>query len=196
VATERQREAARATARKLMAEGRWGGAVGRAVDNGGRRRAARTRGALKPATLIAILEAVAPPGEHIEARRLFRDVPTSALDLDHQGLTRLVAELLAAALGHEAVPQRAMVDGGRAYPVWRSRGVRPHRPGAVTHTIPDPEPDDFAHYTDAELLDVLLLTLGVPSPPYPEKARAAELLSGLAARVREAAEHLLAEATG
>ncbi len=187
----KQRQVARETALRLVAEGRFGGKVGAQAVNP----ASRTtpKHVPRPAFLLQILRTVEHhrlKGERGPLAQLVDYVPADALHLDPDRASELVCDALQAALDAKTLPRRSVVSLRRKHAdlLWKSR-QRPLAYGERLIDLHDPRDDDFAGYRPHELLQLCAL-LGDRMVHYGPKARAAAdfvmtVLHGLGARADE-----------
>jgi hypothetical protein len=192
--TERQREAARETARRLMAEGRWGGSgpePGKTWGQGNRKR--HVRAVPRPPQLVAILEHVERERSVVSdgaLRELFRRAGPLYCLVDRDEVTRLITAAYGAAIDGGNLPHRAVITrDGRIEFVARGRSRRrPNMPGEVTIELFDPRETDWTGYLDRELLDVLALLSNVRVWHSPQSQDALDFCTTLAADIAAVVE--------
>lgn len=189
-----QRQVARETALRLVAEGRFGGKVGAQAVNPASRKTPKH--VPRPAFLLQILRTVEHyrlKGERGPLSQLVGYVPEDAPELAHVDCVRaseLVCDALQAALDAKTLPRRSVVSLRRKHAdlLWKSR-QRPLAYGERLIDLHDPRDDDFVGYGPHELLQCCAL-LGDWMVHYGPKAKAAgdlvlTVLHGLSARVDE-----------
>jgi hypothetical protein len=192
----KQRQVASDNAKKLVAEGRFGGKYAQSFVDYDKRR--KPKHVPRSDHLVAVLREV----EHVRLRgqrgplcRLVEFLPDEVDGVDRARGSEAVCDALQEALDAKTVPRRAIVGPRNRRPVlaWKSR-LRPMVYGEKLLALHDPMPDDFLGYPPRDLLQLAALLGDSMVHHGAAAARAGEfvrdaLLPGLAARVDE----LLAE---
>ncbi len=190
--SKKQREAARETALRLVAEGRFGGRVGAQAVNPSSR--TTPKHVPRAAFLLQVLRTVEHyrlRGERGPLSQLVDYVPADAVHLDPDRASELMCDALQAALDAKTLPRRSVVAPRRKHAdlLWKSR-QRPLAYGERLIDLHDPREDDFVGYGPHELLQCCAL-LGDRMVHYGPEARAAAdfvmtVLHGLGTRADEA----------
>lgn len=175
--SRKQREVARETALRLVAEGRFGGKVGaKAVNPASRTTPKHVPRAAFLLQILRTVERYRLKGEQGPLSRLVDYVPDDAPELarlDRARASELVCDALQASLDAKTVPRRSVVSLRRknADLLWKSR-QRPLSYGERLIDLHDPRDDDFVGYGPHELLQCCAL-LGDRMVHHGPRARAA-----------------------
>lgn len=196
--SDKQRQVARETALRLVAEGRFGGSFGAgAVDPASR---TTPKHVPRPAFLLQILRTVEHhrlKGDRGPLSQLVDYVPPDAPELalvDRERASELVCNALQAALDGKNMPRRSVVSLRRKHAdlLWKSR-QRPLSAGEKLIDLHDPRHDDFVAYSPHELLQCCALFGNKMVHHGPEARAAGDYVLTVLHGLGSAAEQRLAE---